>query len=460
MLKHTERVLDVGGKLIDNGIQITVRGRRFVILFPPAIWRQTPVALRQVLLENLVFGNTHYLGVTWGYDRIRYSTRLPCLESLLFRNQAVSIVKAEKYDKVPPLTYLRQFFNLQYDFAPGPSALPFGKQRLQFNNQRPTAVLPFTFGKESLVTFALCRELGITPVVVYSQEPSSPYEEPYKKKQLARFKKEFGVATYFVTHEPGLFRYDAAFGDKPGTEIGWGSQTTLLSWQMVPFVLAHRAQYILFGSEYLNNEYEMNEAGWRVQYSYDQSSFFTMEQDTAIRFLTDDNCRVRTSLEPLEETSILFMLHRRYPDIGKYQFSCTGEKPLYGGSQWCHKCYKCWRMFLIACAVGIDPYSFGFKKDILQERGLFTNYFGEDIKSGSNDELDFCFYALYKKKWSSPYVELFQKQRLPRLKKSWAQYRQEFTTLQPHLNLPDEYKSKLLRIFKEELSRLARALPR
>ncbi len=457
-MDRKEKILPVKSTLTGNGIRLTVRNRQFAISYPSAIWKKTPPEIRQLLLENLTFGNTHYLGVIHGYDRIQYNTPLPLFESLLFRNQAVSIVKAEKYDKVPPLTYLRAFFNLQYDFVSRPTALPFGTKRREFHALKPTAVIPFTFGKESLATFALCRELGIKPVLVYSQEPSSPYEEAYKKKQLVRFSKEFGVDAYFVKNEPGLFRYDAAFKEKPGTEVGWGSQTTLLSWQVLPFVFAYQAQYILFGSEHLNNEYGFNEAGWRVQYSYDQSTFFTQEQDAAIRVVTEGNCRVRTSLEPLDETSILFLLHHRYHEIGKYQFSCTGEQPLYAGSQWCHRCYKCWRMFLIACVVGVDPYSFGFKKDLLNEPGVFTNYFGSDIKSGSNDELDFCFYALLKKKWPSRYVQLFQKTRLPHLK-PWGVYRRAFTSLQSHYNLPPDFQNRLVAIFKAELRALDKVLP-
>src|SRR3989338_5195061 len=117
MANVKEKTLFVNGKFFRNGIEISVKGKRFAIEYPPAIWRKTPPEIRQLLLENLTFGNTHYLPITLGYTRIRYNTALPILEPLLFRNQAISIIKAEKYDRVPPLTYLRQFFNLQFDFA-------------------------------------------------------------------------------------------------------------------------------------------------------------------------------------------------------------------------------------------------------------------------------------------------------------------------------------------------------
>ena len=155
----------------------------------------------------------------------------------------------------------------------------------------------------------------------------------------------------------------------------------------------HKADLMLFGSEYLNNYYDIHD-GWKIFISYDQTSFFTKEQDIMVRLLSNNHCSVRTTLEPMDQISIFYLLHKRYPEIGKYQFSCTAEFPLYHGSQWCHKCYKCSRMFLFARCCEVDPYSIGFKKDLLNEPGLFDNYFGTSITSGTSQELDFCFFML------------------------------------------------------------------
>jgi hypothetical protein len=239
--------------------------------------------------------------------------------------------------------------------------------------------------------------------------------------------------------------------------VGWGAQTTLITLQVLPFVLAYNADYLLFGSEYANNEVQMFK-GWKVFVSADQTSFFTMEQDAMMRLLTGGQCEVRSSLEAIEETAIFYLLHTRYPEIGKYQFSCTAEYPLERGSQWCHRCYKCSRMFVIARACGIDPLSIGFKRDILQDPGLFNHYFGKEHKTGSADELDFCFYAAMKRGVTSPYITLFKKQKLAKAK-PWATYVNMFTELMPAVNLPSAYEKKMLSIFADALKKLKKNLP-
>jgi hypothetical protein len=369
----------------------------------------------------------------------------------------MDMTKAELWDRAPVLTYLKKFYNLSFDFKRGAAVFPEGIFSTKKNSQ-PVAIVPFSFGKESLVTVAMCLEMGIKPVLVYSQEPSMTHEEDYKRRKLKEFGEKFKVDTFFVKNGPGLFRYDEAFKKKPGTEVGWASQTTLIAIQVLPFVYAYNADYIFFGSEYFVNEYHYRD-GWKVFESYDQCSFFTLHQDAMIRMLTEGRCQVKASLEPIDQINIFDILHHRYPEFGQYQFSCTAESPLFKHSQWCHKCYKCSRMYLFARTIGIDPASIGFKSDLLNEPGLFNNYFGREIKSGNKYELDFCFYTLWKRGDNSLYVKKFAKTRLKQMM-SWKKYYQHFTSIRPWLNLPEKYDKKMLKIFQEELDHLKEMLPK
>lgn len=450
-------ILQVSGRLIVDGIRIKVEDKNFDIKYPKNIWTKTPAHIKKIMLDNLTFGDTHFLPLILGYDKINYNTNFPIFESTLYRNQMMGMLKCEKFDDVPHLEYLRKFYNLKFSYANNPISLPLGKNRLKFTNKQPTAVIPFTFGKESLTTFALCRELGIKPVLVYSQEPSQIYEEKYKLEKIKEFKKKYNADVFFVSNGPGLFRYDAAFNVKPGTEIGWSSQTTLLTLQVLPFVYAYQAQYILLGNEYSNNEY-VDKEGWQMSLSPDQNSFFTKEQNSMIQTVTEGNCEVHSSLESIEEINIFSMLHKRYTEIGRYQFSCAAEKPLYKDSQWCHNCYKCSRMFMFAQCLDIDSETIGFKENLLNKPGLFEHYFGKETKSGSELELEFCFYILHKKGVKSAYVDKFVNEKLSHLQ-PWSYYVNYFTSLHPQLNLPVEFQNKMEKIFKEELVRLKKCLP-
>lgn len=456
MPKNKQSTLLVNGYLRDSGITIEVENKTYAIDYPPAIWQQTPTSIQQALLENLTFGNTHYLPLILGGEKIKYNTKFPLLESFLFRNQLNDILICEKVDQASHLSYMRSFYNLEFEFN-GDSTLPNLNEIRQFSQRQPKAVLPFTFGKESLTTFALCRELGIEPIIVYSQEPAHPYEETYKKKLLRKFAKQFSVKTYYIKNEPGLFRYGKAFNLMQQTEIGWGTQTTLLALLAIPFTIAEQAQYILIGSEYLNNEYTMT-AGWKEYLSCDQTSFWMRQQNNIVRLFTNNNCQLKSSLEPLEEISIFSLLHFNYPTIGEYQFSCSGQKPLIAESQWCHACYKCARMYLFAACCGINPATIGFKVNLLKQKGMFDHYFGSEFATGSTQDLDFAFYILVKKKVASPYVDQFIATKLKQLK-PWSYYVNYYTSLQPYQNLPREYETQLTSIFNNNLEKFKKRLP-
>jgi len=457
-----ERTLVVHSRQTPDGFVVGVAGREYPVEYPPGVWAAAPPTLRRALVENLVFGNTHFLPLMLGYGKIQYDFPLPLLESFLFKNQLFDLTATEKADEVEPAAYLRRFYNLAYEFGPGEGALPGPDDWPRPADRQPaggtpTAILPFSFGKESLATAALCLELGIRPVLVYCQEPVQPYEEAYKVEKLREFGQRFGVETHFIRSAPGLFRYGTAFGLDPVSEIGWGTQTTLLTLLALPFAHAFNASYIFLGNEYANNETGVRQ-GWQYFASFDQSSYWTQQQNHMLRILTGGRVQVKSSLEPLEEISIFNLLQRRYPAIGQYQFSCSAETPLQAGSQWCHACYKCARIYLFARCCGIDPQSIGFKKDLLQTPEHFSSYFGTVYKTGFSFELDFAFYVLHKKQVSAPAVALFERDKLPHLQ-PWNVYRDYFTTLKPSLNLPEPFKARMLALFSQELAHFAAILP-
>lgn len=449
--------LKVLGKITNNGIRIEINNKKFDTQYSEEVWRKTPETLKKILRDNLVFGNTHWLPIIFNTDKVVYSTRFPLIESFLFRNQLYDILFSESVDRVKFMHYFKMFYNLEFEFNNQPTLFPTDFEKFKTTNEN-IAVLPFTFGKESLTTLCLCMELNIKPILVYVEEPVNKYEKSSKKKLLAKIKKELDISIHYVSNKAGLFREDAAFNIKPGTELGWGTQTTLLILQMMPFVYIHKASHILIGSEYSNNEYETKN-GWKIFQSYDQTTFWSAQQNIISKILTQGNTEVKSTLQPLEEIQIFYILHHRYKSLAKYQFSCFANKPLYNNSQWCHHCYKCWRIFLFAVALGIDPYSIGFKTDVLAFPNIFDNYFGTRVTTGSQDELHFAFYLASIRQYSSPYVTRFNKEILQTLR-PFSYYLDFFTRIKDGSNLPVQYKEKLIHIFKHEMKHMKISLTR
>ncbi|MFA5076312.1 MAG: hypothetical protein WC480_02750 [Patescibacteria group bacterium] len=444
--------LDIKAKLKNNGLDIFVGNKKFAIDYPTAIWQKTPSIVRQALLENITFAETHLLPLILNKKKIKYNFNYPLFEPYLFKNQLYDLIYCEKIDEIKkPLSYLQKFYNLDFEFSspdstiPGPTDIP----KLKFTKTK--AIIPFTFGKESLVTFSLCRELGIEPILFYCQEPVQPYEEKYKLKRLAELEKKFKVKTYFIKHEPGLFRYGRAFNTPAHSELGWGSQTTILALLAIPFLYAEQARYILFSSEASTAQADGLINGWKVFNSADETIENSILKNNICRLLTNNQSEVKCLLEPLEEIEIFYLLHHRYPEIGQQQFSCFAEKPLYPGSQWCHNCTKCQRMFVFARACGLDPQKIGFKKDILQSSGYFKHYFDNKDTLATDQELDFIFYLLSKKGLTSPYIKKFQKERLPKLR-SWNWYHNYYSGIKSSINLPAPYRNKIIKIFSQEMA--------
>ena len=444
------KTLFVDAKTFNSGINIRLLNHNYKITYPKKIWANLPNNFKKTFLDNLAYASTNFLPLMLKKNKISYNTNPPILENLLYKNVLLDLLNCERGDQKPHLAYLKNFYNLEFIFASQESSLLKNIDWQKIKTDEKKVVVPFTFGKESLATVALCQEIGLEPILVYCQEPSQPYEEKYKLKALKKFSQEFNLTYYFLKNEPGAFRYGKAFNFKKPTEIGWGTQTTNLALMMLPFARYHQAKYILFGNEYSNNEFNWKN-GWKEWLSYDQTNENIINQDNMIRLLSNDQVKIRSTLQPLEEINIFFLLHHRYPEYGKYQFSCIAEDPLLKNSQWCHKCYKCALMFLFAECCKIDYQKIGFQKNLLHLPKMFDHYFGQKFAAGSNKELDFSFYILHKRQHQSNYLKKFKKEKLPQTK-TWAHYLKYYTSKKPYTNLPKKFENKVLKIFTEELN--------
>lgn len=162
------------------------------------------------------------------------------------------------------------------------------------------------------------------------------------------------------------------------------------------------------------------------------------------RIMSANVCGVYSALEPLEELSIFYMLHTKFADIGKYQFSCSATHPLVKGSQWCHDCAKCYRNYVFSLAIGIDPASIGFKQDMTLKTNLDHNMDADEVL---DYDMTLASYILQK-----AHPEIYR--RLPEKGAadiSKEQLLKHFFSLRPHSNLPPAYATKMIRIYDRHL---------
>jgi len=62
------------------------------------------------------------------------------------------------------------------------------------------ALLLFSFGKDSLLTYGILDELGVSVIPIFMREPQSSFENAHKRKLAERFYKKYknGVVFYSI----------------------------------------------------------------------------------------------------------------------------------------------------------------------------------------------------------------------------------------------------------------------
>jgi len=117
-------------------------------------------------------------------------------------------------------------------------------------------------------------------------------------------------------------------------------------------------------------------------------------------------------------------------------------------------------MFLFASCCGVDPKKIGYQKNLMQTPHMFDHYFGSKFATGSNIELDFSYSILARRNFDSPYVREFKKSKMKNLHHNWKEMRDHFLHIKNTEYLPEEFKEKLLGIYRSELKGFAKMLPR
>jgi hypothetical protein len=361
MLLNDDDYLRVGAGFDDKGLEIRLNGGSYRVDYPPEVWGTLPDDAKKLIVDHVAFMSTNYLPIVLKKRGIVYGTRQPMLESFVFESTVFDIPSSALLDGRSTVETLRQYYNTDFRFEGGETVVWGKKYR-----PRRRAIISFTSGKESLVTLALCRELGIEPILVNVVEPSNIYEEKHRRKLLEEIAVEFGVEWYMIRHEPGVFHDGRKMGYKPSS-LGWGTQLLYYLVLFLPFMVRSGARYVFYGNENSCDKEAPHPEGFRTNYCFDQSTGWTMQMDIAARLLTGGSARVGSLVGPLNEIAVTKVLHDGYPDLAKYQMSCFCEDPPAEEHRWCCTCSKCARTYAFIRGLGYDPASVGFWKDMFTE---------------------------------------------------------------------------------------------
>ena len=249
--------LKINRKVLHNGIEITLGRKDYFITYPAAIWKEFPDVFRQTFADSLTYFLTMHLSLSNGH-RILYNFPPPITEPFFFKGMVYSLsenyLTADNKSKMADLLKLLYNRDFQIEFTGRPRYTRFKNVN---RNSKKRAVIPFSFGKDSLLTFALADELGIKPYLIFFREPRSPHENRHKYKLAQRFFDEFDIDVHFFPLAPGWLREV----DTDNT-WGWGLQLTQYTLLTIPYLFGLKSKYLFWAHEQSCNDTFVNGEGF------------------------------------------------------------------------------------------------------------------------------------------------------------------------------------------------------
>lgn len=448
--------LNIAAKTTMSGLDILVNGEKFSITYPKPIWQSYPGRLKEILKDNLAYSATMFLPQIFKLPEIKYATARPLSETFFYQNGMKDMPCTALDDGQSSLKYIKNFFNTQYLFADNQIKMA-DKLDFIFKHKNPkTAIVPFSFGKESLLNFALCRELGVRPILVNFIEPANKFEYFHKKKLIRQFEKEMKTKVYTVNYQPGLLRSGKHWGAK--TELGWGLQTTEYALLSLPLAFYFKADYIILGNEQSCNDVFYNQEGvLTYKAAYDQHHYWTPQQSLLASLILGRKVEVASFFDPLYEIAITKILHQRYPKIGKFQMSCMAENNQAAKNRWCQHCVKCGYIYALLCAFKINPTTVGFTENLFDKKhaSIYDHFFHYNPKNpayGSQEELGLAFYLAYLNGAQGESITRFKKELFAKFHQQRKRLVKKYLGIAPTWVLPSGLEKQVLKIYRQELN--------
>ncbi|OGG18930.1 hypothetical protein A3D78_05740 [Candidatus Gottesmanbacteria bacterium RIFCSPHIGHO2_02_FULL_39_14] len=451
-------VAKISAQVKDFGIQVVVNNKIFRLRYPPSIWNRFPKTHRKILTQNIAFSMTYHLPYLFdSLKKMQYNLPVPLSEAFFYKgfSQALpsTAVMQDGGDFRVTSNLLRRLYDVEYVYSNKKTDIP-PYNRTSYED---CAVMPFTFGKDSLLTFAIARDLNLTIHPIFIAEPYSPYEEVIKKLLAEGFKKEFRTRISFLRNSIGVLR------EPDDGWIGWEMQLTQYSLMLLPYVYYSRAGYILFSNEQSCNDTVVDSDGFRYNPVFEQSHSWLLQNSLMTSIIGGNSLSIGSLLEPIHEIAIERILHRRYPSIAKYQSSCDLQhKPEHTG-RWCESCSKCARIYIFLLANDISPKTVGFKRNLLRDKyhplySIFNSNkikdFGYDQSQAGREEQILAMFMAYRNNHKGPVMTSFARKYLNFARKNERRLRQKYFGIHSTKTIPSELKTRVVNIYRHELRKV------
>ncbi len=445
--------LAVDAKITSYGIDVFLNKARFPIKYPLNIWKSFPKDLKEVFKDNIAHSSTIFIPQILNKNAIHYKTARPLSETFLYKNGIYDMACSAHTDGASSTNYVKRFYNTRFTFEDENIKTP---KRVDFKNKlSKRIIIPFSFGKESMLSYLLAKEVGLEPILVSVNEPVHTYELKHKKKIMTAFLKKFNVKLHSVDYGPGIMRYGRYWG--LDTELGTGLWVTDYSLLSLPFIHYYGASYIALGNEQsCNDVYYDDENMLTFRSAYDQFKEWTTQLALLMSYCYGKRLQVTSFVEPLYELAETKILHGEYPEYARYQISCFAIKKSAKNNRWCQDCSKCAYLYPAFTAFNLDPKRVGFTENLFDKKHahLYKTFFKREKNShyyGSQGEMAVAFYLSMQNGHKGFTLDRFKKELLPKFNKNKKNYFREYLGIHETKNIPDSFKKTILKIYKDSL---------
>ncbi|MFH0876079.1 MAG: hypothetical protein V1859_09145 [archaeon] len=438
---------------------------KFSVTYPKEIWQKFPKKFRKQIIENFVYLSTSAVPTMVGINNVYYDMNSPLLGSFFMKPFMYYMpLFSDEYNS--DLNHLiKRYMNLKYNFKSYNVKLSGYEPEL-----KERSVNLFTFGKDSLLSYAIGEEIGLSPIPVYIEEPDILFDENHKRRKMyenkhkdvlaKKFKQEFRKDTYKIKDELGLIR-ESGFFNVTDVDVGSSSDLTEFALLSIPYNNYFKAKYIVYGNEQSCGNSYVNKDGFNTYPVFDQTHEWNLEISKILNLLTKKMQAV-SLIEPIHELFITRILHYRYPQYAKYQMSCFAQNKSAINSRWCHQCSKCARMYIFLKANGIDPKVVEYKENMLTKDKIeFYPLFGKskdmkpyDFSGLGRDEQLYAFYLAYKNGAKGYLINLFKKKFLKEAIEREKELFNTYFKIYDSVTMPHKILKKVLKIYNEELEKV------